>query len=225
MSRDDDDRREIARQLFSRREEPLPPTEVYETIQRAAPGSDARPAAARSGPVLVCAEDRVGGLCLAGAVAAQLSAWDRGPWQPGTWPEGDAPEQPDLAGDVLAVPCRDGPWLRHAALGSRAAIVWSDDGESGAAGGLRLAVTLAGEAGVSGPIVVTASRALPDRLADWLALPGGQAPGIRWGGVWRPGCGLPARLAETLDRWLQAGGAMSRHPREHEHGASRKRDV
>ena len=199
MSPGGDDRREIARQLFSRPAGWAPPSGRDDGLRRAAPTAGTRPAVGTRGPVLVCAGNRVGGLCLAGTVAAQLSAWDRGPWQPGTLAGSLGTKPASQAGDVLALPAEDGPSLRNAALGSRAAIVWSEDGETGAAAGLRLAVTLAGEAGVSGPIVLTAAHPLPDRLVAWLGGPQGAPGAIRWGGVWRPGRGLPGRLAEMLE--------------------------
>lgn len=199
MSPGDDDRREIARQLFSRQARPLPTAGSFDTVRRTELETDLRARTGRRGPVLVCAGNRVDGLCLAGTVAAQLSAWDRGPWHPGTLPDSAEAARATRAGDVLAMPAADGPWLRRAALDSRAAIVWSADGETGAAAELRLAVTLAGEAGVAGPIVVTAARALPDPLVAWLAGRDGAAGPIRWGGIWRPGRGLPAPLAATLE--------------------------
>lgn len=198
MSRGADDRREIARQLFSRRPASAPPAEPEP------PGCTAP----RGGPIVVCCPDPVSGLSLAGAVAAELSARHRGPWYPRPVSEAAAPAEPGGPREVLAAPHRDGPGLRRAALGSRLAVVWSGTpAAADPAEGLVLALTLAHEAGLAGPILLSAARALPPCLEAWLGTAGSRSrASIGWAGVWRPGLGLPPELAGELTRALRGAG-------------------
>jgi hypothetical protein len=181
-----EDRREIARQLFSR-----PPTALPRD-----------PAA----PFLVCTRDRLSGLCLAGAVAGHVAAREGRPWRVfgdeganGSTPLGDGYgplSLPERA--VLSLADRDGADLRRAALVARATIIWCDGSEAGTAGGLRLALHLQEEAGAPGPVSLLGTRSPPGALRPWLAEDGAVAGRPLWGGVWRPGDPLPAPLRGQL---------------------------
>jgi hypothetical protein len=172
----ENDRREIARQLFSR--------------PAAAPRPD-------SGCLLaVCAPDRLVGLCLASAVAGHLGARDGSPW--GVKEDGaEAGALPDRA--VLMLPSRDGTALRRAALAVAATLVWSGGSPAEATASLRLAFQLREDAGARGPVILLATLRPPEALEPWLG-GGGAAggPSPIWGGVWRPGDPLPAALLARL---------------------------
>ena len=178
-----EDRREIARQLFSR------------------PAAEPRPGQGRV--LLVCAPERLSGLCLASALADHLETHGGTAWRVHGGKDG-GPSRGTAGGDrtppaehtVLVLPIRDGTALRRAALVARATVLWSDGTPPATAAALRLSARLREDAGACGPVSLVAARELPSALGPWLAGTGTNLP--EWGGIWRPGDPLPPALCAHL---------------------------